>query len=114
MNRMSAALAGLLLLAVVGSYATSQQPERARKSIFSLLKPGQAVELSEYHGREFFRIYEAENQKAMMKSKIKEINDDFIVVTNEADPNGPWGPTEQYLPLHVVSSIVFVKGKNAK
>jgi hypothetical protein len=114
MSRMNIAFAGMLLLGVVGSYAASQQPAQARKSIFSLLKPGQAVDLGEYHGNQFIRIYEREDLKETMKHKIKEINDDYIIVTREADPKDAWGPTEQYLPLHVVSSIVIFKTKDAK
>jgi len=115
MNRFSAALAGLLFFAVVGSYAASQQPAVPGKGILSVLRAGQAVELGEYHGNTFIRIYEDDELKAAMKDKIKEIHEDYIVIASPANPNmEKWGSTEQYLPLHAVHSIVVVKKKDGK
>ncbi len=116
MNRMNAAFAGLLLLVVLGSHAVPQQPPAARKSMFSLLKPGQAVELNQHQGGDtFFRIFEDEDLKATMKQTIKEVHEDYVVISSPTNPQlEKWGSIEQYLPLHAVSAIVIVKKKDAK
>src|SRR5262245_7841710 len=74
MNRIYAVLAGLLLLVVLGSQAVPQQPP-ARKSMFSLLKPGQTVELASHQDHNYIRIYEDDELKKAMKHTIKEIAD---------------------------------------
>ena len=116
MNRMCAVLAGLLLLVILGSHAVPQQPPAVRKSLFSLLKPGQVVELNHRQdGDTFFRIFEDEDLKATMKHTIKEIHEDYVVISSPASPQlQKWGSIEQYLPLHAVSGIVIVKKKDAK
>ncbi|HMP57721.1 MAG TPA: hypothetical protein PKD86_00085 [Gemmatales bacterium] len=102
MNRYITVLIAVVVLAVLLSTATSQQPPTARRTVFSTLKIGQAVSLKEKAG-----LYEISttDEGGPLTHKVVEVGDDYLVLRDEA------GTVEWRIPVSAVRAVVHVTTK---
>jgi hypothetical protein len=111
MSRIQVALIGILSLALFGSYAASQAPP-VRKGLLSHLEAGQMVQAQQVSDNEFaVFIYEDESEKWQMKDTVKQVGDDYVVLTTLGSDKRV---REMILPMHSLASIVVVKKPEKK
>ena len=93
-------VASAIGLVAISPTATTQQPQAARKTVFSTLKVGQAVTLKDKNS--LFEIGTMDFNSPLTH-RVVEIADDFIVLRDESEL------VESRIPATAVRAVVHMK-----